>query len=68
MVMSDSVRKEGRKINVTKVENISPKRTIAPTPRYSSVPAPGKTTNGAIPNTVVVVDIKIGRILDSVAV
>ena len=47
---------------VSTADNANPPTTTDPKPLYSSDPAPGKTTNGNIPKTLVSVDIKIGRI------
>ncbi len=61
------ISKEGRKINVTSVAKNRPNNTIAPTPRYNSVPAPGIKTRGDNQQTVVIIDIMIGFSLDSTA-
>ena len=51
----------GTRIKVKTVEISSPPKSTLPKPRYSSLPAPGKSTRGAKPNTVVIVVMKIGR-------
>ena len=46
------------------VEKTRPPTITLPRPLYSSDPAPGETTSGSIPKTLVSVLIKIGLILD----
>ena len=53
--------------NVSTADSDRPPITTEPRPRYSSEPAPGTSTNGSMPNTLVSVDIKIGRSLLRVA-
>ena len=48
------------KVSVISVENSKPNITIAPRPRYNSVPAPGLNTRGDRANMVVIVEIMIG--------
>ena len=47
-------------IKVNTAESARPPNPTEPTPRYNSAPAPGKTTRGNIPRTLVKVDMKIG--------
>ena len=47
-------------IKVNTAESARPPITTEPKPRYNSAPAPGKTTRGNIPKTLVKVDMKIG--------
>lgn len=51
----------GRKVTVTMAVPSRPNSTMAPTPRYSSVPSPGISTSGASPHTVVMVVMAMGR-------
>ena len=48
------------KVSVISVENSRPNITMAPRPRYNSVPAPGLNTRGDRPKMVVMLDIMIG--------
>ena len=66
-MLNTMVTRAGINVIVTNEENSKPNSTIAPKPRYSSVPAPGCNTSGDKPNTVVVVDITIGRSRERVA-
>ena len=42
-------------------DRASPPTTTEPSPRYSSEPAPGISTRGNMPKTLVSVDMKMGR-------
>ena len=53
MILSTLIINAGRNVTVTMAVPNRPNSTMAPTPRYSSVPSPGKKTSGDSPHRVV---------------